>query len=81
MVVPEGERESSSQDAGIGINPSLPCTTKRRITTNLKINKQPEVSENQTAWNSDNQGIKKQLNRRTSLVRQWMERYHVEAAG
>ena len=23
-----------------------------------KINKQPEVPENQTAWNSDNQGIK-----------------------
>ena len=31
----------SSQDGGIGRNPSLPCTTKRRITTNLKsINNQ-----------------------------------------
>ena len=26
----------ASQDAGIGRNTSLPCTTKRRITTNLK---------------------------------------------
>ena len=27
---------SSGQDGGIGRNISLPCTTKRRITTNLK---------------------------------------------
>ena len=27
---------SSSQDGGVGRNPSLPCTTKRRITTTLK---------------------------------------------
>ena len=27
-----------------------------------KINKQPEVPENQTAWNSDNQGIKETAN-------------------
>ena len=32
---------SSSQDGGVGRNPSLPHTTKRRITTNLKsINNQ-----------------------------------------
>ena len=30
-----------SQDGGVGTNTSLPCTTKRRITTNLKtINNQ-----------------------------------------
>ena len=40
----------------------LPHTTKRRITTNLKINKQSEAPENQTAWNSDNQGIKEEIN-------------------
>ena len=35
------EGRSSGQDGGIGRNPSLPCTTKRRITTNLKsINNQ-----------------------------------------
>ena len=34
-------RRSSSQDGGVGRNPSLPCTNKRRIITNLKsINKQ-----------------------------------------
>ena len=34
-------RESSGQDGGIGRNPSLPRTTKKRITTNLKsINNQ-----------------------------------------
>ena len=27
-----------------------------------KINKYPEVPENQTAWNSDNQGIKETVN-------------------
>ena len=27
-------------------------------TNQAKINKQPEVPENQTAWNSDNQGLK-----------------------
>ena len=38
------------QDGGMGRNASLPCTTKGRITTNLKINlKKPELPENQTA--------------------------------
>ena len=53
--------ESSSQDGGVGRNPSLPRTTKRGRTTNLK-SKQPEAPENQTAWNSDNQGIKEKIN-------------------
>ena len=36
-----GKKESSGQDGGIGRDPSLPRTTKRRITTNLKsINNQ-----------------------------------------
>ena len=48
---------SSSLDGGIGRNPSLPQKTKRRITTNIKSIKS-EVPENQTARNSDNQGIK-----------------------
>ena len=35
-----------------------------------KINKQPEVPENQTAWNSNNQGIKEKghQNNQTSKV-------------
>ena len=32
------KEESSGQDGGLGRNVSLPCTTKRRITTNLKTN-------------------------------------------
>ena len=28
----------------------------------FKINKQPKAPENQTAWNSDNQGIKEKIN-------------------
>ena len=47
---------SSGQDGGVGRNASLPCTTKRR-TTNLKTIAQPKVSENQTAWKSENQGL------------------------
>ena len=37
----------------------------------MKINKQPEVPENQTAWNSDNHGIKEKSTRTTRLVR-WL---------
>ena len=37
---------SSSQDGGVGRNVLLPCTMKRRITTNLKTKKQPELPEN-----------------------------------
>ena len=54
---------SSGQDRGIGRKPLLPHTTKRRITTILNsINKQPKAPENQSAWNSDNQGIKEKIN-------------------
>ena len=37
-----------------------------------KINKQPEVPENQTAWNSNNQGIKENINQnnQTGVPRQ-----------
>ena len=40
-IVNESYRESSGQHGGIGRNALLPCTTKRRVTTNLKtINNQ-----------------------------------------
>ena len=35
-----------------------PHTTKTRTTTNLKTKKQRELTENQTVWKSDNQGVK-----------------------
>ena len=71
----------SSQDGGIGKNTSLPRTTKRRITTNLK-NKQPELPENQIPWNSNNQGVTEtfiQTSRREERG-SWAERKHSKAA-
>ena len=53
---------SSGQDGGTGRNPSLPCTTKRRITTNLKSINNHECQKNQTAWNSNSQEIKEKVN-------------------
>ena len=35
-------------------------TTKRRTTTNLKTKTQQELTENQTVWKSNNQGIKEE---------------------
>ena len=39
-----------------------PHTTKRRTTTNLKTTtkKKPELTENQTVWKSENQGVKEE---------------------
>ena len=64
---------SSSQDGGISRNPPLSSTAKRKITTNIKsINNQKH--QNQTAWNSNNQGIKKKSTRTTTPVRWWAAR-------
>ena len=53
------EKEKNSvKDGSIGRNASLPLTTKRSITTNLKKKQQPKLPENQTTWNSNNQGFK-----------------------
>ena len=57
-------QQTSGQDGGIGRNTVPPRTTKRRTTTNLK--KQPELPENQTAWKSDNQGVKEETIIQTS---------------
>ena len=46
---------TSGQDGGVGRYTLPSCTIKRRTMTNLKTKKQPELPENQTAWNSDNQ--------------------------
>ena len=50
---------TSSQDGGIGRYTLLRHTTKRSTTTNLK-QKQPELTENQTVWKSNNQGVKEE---------------------
>ena len=70
---------SSSQDGGIGRNPSPPCTTKRRKTTNIKSINNQKGQKNQTSWNSNNQRIK-QSNRTTGPLRRWTERNRSEAA-
>ena len=43
-----------NQDGGIGRHIAPPRTTKRR--KQFKIKKQPELTENRTAWKSDNLG-------------------------
>ena len=48
------------QDGGIGRHTLPPCTTKRRTTTHLKNKKQPEWTENQAVWKSNNQGVKEE---------------------
>ena len=66
---------SSSQDGGVGRNPSLPHTTGRRITTNLKSINNQKCQKIQTAWNSDNQGIKEKINQnnQTGKVADWAD--------
>lgn len=49
---------SSGPDGGRGRNTSLPHTSKRRITTTIKTKHNQNCQENQTAWNSNNQGVK-----------------------
>ena len=51
---------TSSQDGGIGRHTLPPRITKTRTTTNLKTKTQRELTENQTVWKSDNQGIKEE---------------------
>ena len=67
---------SSGQDGGVGRNLSLPCTTKRRITTNLKsINNQKDqkIKLHGTPTTTE---LKKQSNKTARLVRMQMERNH-----
>ena len=67
----------SGQDGGTGRNASLLCTTKRRITTNLKTKKQSELPENQAAWNSNNQGDKHSSRLVGGVERgSWVEKLH-----
>ena len=44
----------------IGRYASFLHITKRRITTNLKKDNNPELPENQTIWKSDNQEVKEE---------------------
>ena len=53
---------SSGQDGGVGKKPFASSHNQKEDNNQSKFNKQPEVPENQTAWNSDNQGIKEKIN-------------------
>ena len=58
--------ESSGQNGGVNRNPLLPCTTKRRITNNLKsINKQ-KVQKIKLHGNPTTKELKKQSTRTTT---------------
>ena len=60
----------SSQDGGIGGNPSLPRTTKRRITTNLKSINNQKCQKIKLDGTPTTKELKKQSTRPTRLKRQ-----------
>ena len=49
---------ASSQDGGLSRYASFLHTTKMKDNNQFKNKKQPKLSENQTVWNSNNQGVK-----------------------
>ena len=60
----------SSKDGGVGRTASFPCTTKRRITTNLKTKNNQNCQRSQTAWKSNNQEVKEETFIQTGMPRQ-----------
>ena len=60
---------SSGQDGGVGRSPSLPYTTKRRITTNLKSRNNQKFQKIKLHRALTNKELKKQSARTTRLVR------------
>ena len=61
---------SSGQDGGIERNPLLPCTTKRRVTTNLKWISNQECQKIKLHRVPTTKELKKKSTRTTRLVRQ-----------
>ena len=60
--------ESSGQDGGIGGNSSLPCTPKRRITTNLKSLYNQKCQKIKLHGTPTTKELKKQSTKTTRLV-------------
>ena len=50
---------TSGQDGDVGRHAVPPRTTKRRTTTSLKTEKQPELPENRTVWKLTTNELKK----------------------
>ena len=65
---------SSNQDGHVSRNPSLPRTTKRRITTNLKSINNQKCQKIKLHGSLTTKELKKQSNKITRPVRQWTER-------
>ena len=74
------EYRSSRQDGGIGRNPSLPRTTKRRITANLKSINNHKCQKIKMHGTLTIMELNKQSTRTTRQVRQWTERNQGKAA-
>ena len=62
---------NSGQDGGIGRDPSLPCTTKRRITTNLKSINNQKCQKIKLHGTLKTKKLKKKSTRTTRPVKQW----------
>ena len=71
---------SSGQDGGTGRNPSLPRTTKRRMTTNLKSIKNQKCQKIKQHGTPTTKELKKQSTRTTTPVKWWMQRNRSEEA-
>ena len=71
---------SSGQDGGIGRNPSLLHTTKKRITTNLKSKNNQECQKIKLHGNLTTMELKKHSTRPTRLVR-WVDRENPQGGG
>ena len=58
--------------------------SKNEDNNQSKNNKQPDMPENQTAWNSDNQGVKEtftQMGRKARWTAEWVERIQGKVVG
>ena len=60
---------SSDQDGGVNTNPSLPHTTKRRITTNVKLINNQKCQKIKLHGTPTTKELKKKSTRPTRLVR------------
>ena len=72
---------SSSQDGGVGGNPSLPCTTNRRITTNLKSINNQKCQKIKLHGTLTTKELKKKSTRATRPVRWWTTQADSEKLG
>ena len=68
MIWNTRKQKTSGQDRGVGRNPELPCTTKRRITTNPKSINNQKCQKIKLQGALTTKELKKKSNRTTRLV-------------